>query len=212
MKQQNIISKVSLAILSGLISANAFAYGMGISSFPMPEDKKIISAEPTAILSSGGGVGLQARYTQKLNQVSSFDFGLGVSGGDRSAARVFTGYDYEILPDYGDQPRTAVKAYYENTKEFGVRKNVIGLAPTISKGFSFWGREAFPYLSVPVGISLNGNNKSYETTISANLGLSAIINASEINTEKSVTANAELIAGLKNSFTGFYFGFGYPIE
>jgi hypothetical protein len=192
-------------------SSAAFGYGMGISTFPLEEDKKVLSAEVTGIVSDGGGVGLQARYTQKLNQLSSVDAGVGISGGERSA-RLFAGYDYELFPDYDMQPRTSLKAFIENSKEFGTRRNILGIAPSVSKGFSFWGNEAFPYLSLPYGISLDGKKNQYETTLSANIGISGMISSEYLITTKPVTANAEMIIGLKDSFTAVFFGFGYPIE
>lgn len=211
MNKLNKLPRLVLASTLVLGASNAFAYGTGISSFPLEQDKKVISAEPTAILSKGGGVGLQARYTQKLNELSTIDFGLGISGGERSA-RVFAGYDYELFPDYDNQPRTSIKAFIENSKEFNVRRNIIGLAPTFSKGFSFWGHEAFPYISLPYGISLDGSDNSYKATLSSNIGVSGIIPADALGTEKPITANAEAIIGLSNSYTAVYFGFGYPIE
>lgn len=211
MKKLKGLSHLVIAATAGLSATTAFGYGSGISTFPLEVDKKIISAEPTAILSNGGGLGVQARYTQKLNDLSTFDLGLGISGGERSA-RIFAGYDYELFPDYDVQPRTSIKAFYENSKEFGLRRNIIGIAPTVSKGYSFWGQEAFPYISLPYGISLDGKENSYETTLSANIGVSGIISPDQMGTDKPITANAEAIIGLKDSFTAVYFGFGYPIE
>lgn len=211
MKNLKGLSLLTLTLTLGLGSSAAFGYGMGISTFPLEQDKKVLSAEVTGIVSDGGGLGLQARYTQKLNEVSSVDAGLGISAGERSA-RLFAGYDYELFPDYDIQPRTSLKAFIENSKEFGTRRNIIGLAPTVSKGFSFWGNEAFPYLSLPYGISLDGKRNQYETTLSANLGISGVINSDYLLTTKPVTANAEMIVGLKDSFTAIFVGFGYPLE
>lgn len=200
---------IGLTVLSGLFATNAFAYGTGISTFPLEVEKKFISAEVTGITSEGGGLGLQTRFTTKLNEKSTVDAGLGISGGERSA-RLFAGFDYEIFPDYEMQPRTSLKAFVENSKEFGVRRNIVGLAPTFSKGFSFWGHEAFPYVALPVAISLNGRANTYATTVSANLGVSGIL---PVETgSKKLTANAEANIGLKDSFTGLFFGVAYPIE
>lgn len=211
MKNLKGLSLLGLALSLSFGSSAAFGYGMGISTFPLEQDKKVLSAEATGIVSDGGGVGLQARYTQKLNEVSSVDAGVGISAGERSA-RLFAGYDYELFPDYDMQPRTSIKAFVENSKEFGTRKNILGFAPTVSKGFSFWGQEAFPYLSLPYGISLDGKRNQYETTLSANLGISGQIASEYLMVNKPVTANAEVIVGLKDSFTAVFFGFGYPIE
>ncbi len=199
----------ALAMTVGL-SQKAYAYGTGISTFPLEVESKFVSAEFTGITSSGGGMGLQTRFTQKLSQAGTIDAGLGISGGERSA-RLFAGYDYELFPDYENQPRTSIKAFVENSKEFNSRRNILGLAPTVSKGFSFWGKEAFPYLSLPYGISLDGKNNSYKTTLSANVGISGIVPA-DVGPDKQLTANAEAIVSLKNSFSGVFFGVAYPIE
>lgn len=212
MKKLKVLSALAGSIVTlSLGASNAHAYGMGISSFPLEEEKKVISTEVTGIVSNGGGVGLQARYTQKLNQDSTVDAGLGISGGERSA-RLFAGYDYQIIPDYESQPRTSLKAFIENSKEFGARRNILGLAPTVSKGFVFWDHEAFPYVSLPYGISLEGKQNSYKTTLSANIGISGVIPGDYLSSTKPITANAEAIIGLKDSFSGVFVGFGYPIE
>jgi hypothetical protein len=200
---------ISLAVLAALFSTNVFAYGTGISTFPLEVEKKFISAEVTGITSEGGGIGLQTRFTTKLNEKTTVDAGLGISGGERSA-RLFAGFDYELFPDYQMQPRTSLKAFVENSKEFNIRRNIIGFAPTFSKGFSFWEHEAFPYLAIPLGISLNGRSNTYATTVSANFGISGVL---PVQTgAKKLTANAELLVGLKDSFSGLFMGIAYPIE
>ncbi|NOT78134.1 MAG: hypothetical protein HOP07_03925 [Bacteriovoracaceae bacterium] len=211
MKNLKVLSILGLTLTLGFGSSAAFGYGMGISTFPLEAEKKVLSAEVTGIVSNGSGLGLQARYTQKINEFSAVDAGLGIAGGERSA-RLFAGYDYELFPDYENQPRTSIKAFLENSKEFGTRRNILGLAPTVSKGFSFWGQEAFPYLSLPYGISLDGTKNSYQTTISANLGITGIIPAEQIGSSRAITANAEVIVGLKDSFSAVFVGLGYPIE
>jgi hypothetical protein len=209
MKNLKVISAMALlAMTVGLSAQKAHAYGTGLSTYPLEVETKLISAEFTGITSQGGGLGMQARFTDKLTEKGTIDAGLGISGGERSA-RLFAGYDYELFPDYENQPRTSVKAFVENSKEFNARRNILGLAPSVSKGFTFWGKEAFPYLSLPYGISLNGTNNSYSTTLSANVGISGMIPA-DIGPNKQLTANAEAIIGLKDS--GVFFGVAYPIE
>lgn len=210
MKNLKVFSVMAALAMTVGIGQKAHAYGTGLSSFPLAVETKLISAEFTGITSTGGGIGMQARYTQKLSEMGTIDAGLGISGGERSA-RLFAGYDYELFPDYENQPRTSIKAFVENSKEFRDRKNILGVAPTVSKGFSFWGKEAFPYISLPYGISLNGTNNSYRTTLSANIGVSGVIPA-DVGPEKQLTANAEAIIGIKDSFSGAFVGVAYPIE
>lgn len=210
MKNFKAVSLMAVLAMTVGLSQKAHAYGTGISTFPLEVESKFVSAEFTGITSSGGGMGLQTRFTQKLSPSGTIDAGLGISGGERSA-RLFAGYDYELFPDYENQPRTSIKAFVENSKEFNSRRNILGIAPTVSKGFSFWGKEAFPYLSLPYGISLDGKNNSYKTTLSANVGISGIV-AADVGPDKQLTANAEAIVSLKNSFSGVFFGVAYPIE
>jgi hypothetical protein len=205
-----LVVLATLAVVIGINGQKAYAYGIGLSTYPLKVETKLLSAEFTGITSTGGGIGMQGRYTQKLSEHGTIDAGLGISGGERSA-RIFAGYDVELFPDYENQPRTSVKAFIENSKEFRDRRNILGIAPTFSKGFSFWEKEAFPYISFPYGISLNNNSNSYNTTLSANVGISGLI-PTEVGETKQLTANAEAIIGLKDSFSGFFMGVAYPFE
>ncbi|WP_417335349.1 hypothetical protein [Halobacteriovorax marinus] len=191
-----------------LLSTNAWSLGTGVSSFPMMTGKKLISSEVLGVTSSGGGIGAQVRYTQKISKKAVFDAGLGISGGEMSN-RFFTGVDYEIFPDYYKQPKVSVKTTMELAKEFEVSRTKLSLAPTVSKGFSFWGKEAYPYFSMPVGLSLDGDTKTYESTISANLGINGNV---PLEQYKHLQASAEIQLGLKDSFTSILVGLSYPLQ
>jgi hypothetical protein len=72
------------------------------------------------------------------------------------------------------------------------------------------GTRSFSYIALPVALSLNGRANTYATTVSANLGVSGIL---PVQTgSKKLTANAEANIGLKDSYTGVFFGVAYPIE
>lgn len=191
-----------------LMSSKAFAYGTGYSTFPMMADKKFVSAEMTGITSTGGGVGAQVRYSQKINSALLIDAGIGLSGGER-ANRIFAGADYELFPDYMNQPRISVKTSFSNASEFGVRRNILSVAPTISKGFSFWGEEAFPFISLPVGLSLDSDSKTYESIAHLGLGITGHL---PIEGYRHLTGVFEGIVGIKDSYSGLFAGVSFPIE
>ncbi len=201
------IKLISIAV-GTLLTTNAWALGTGVSSYPMMTGKKLISSEVLGVTSSGGGIGAQVRYSQKIAKKMVFDAGLGISGGEMTN-RFFTGVDYEIYPDYYKQPKVSVKTTFEMAKEFEVSRTKLSLAPTISKGFSFWGKEAYPYFSMPLGLSLDGDSKTYESTISANLGINGNVPVEEY---KHLQASAEIQLGLKDSFTSILVGLSYPIQ
>ncbi|MBT3584038.1 MAG: hypothetical protein HN509_03950 [Halobacteriovoraceae bacterium] len=191
-----------------LLSAEAYGFGTGYSSYPLAPNKRLLSAEFTGVTSVGGGVGVQGRYTQKVNKQVSVDAGLGISGGKRTS-RLFLGADYMIIPDYSKQPRISVKGTIMNAKDFGQRRNSIAFAPTISKGFSFWGTEGFPFLSLPYGVHLNSDNNSYETTLNANLGMTGNL---PIEGYRHLTGSIEGSIDLKDSYTGIFASVTFPLN
>lgn len=202
------LALASATVLGLLTPANVMAYGLGYVTYPLMPQKRIISTEFTGITSSGGGVGLQGRFTQKINERLIMDGGIGISGGQRDS-RFFVGADYEIFPDYMKQPRFSVKTTYTNAKEFNKRRSIFQIAPTISKGFSFWGHEAFPYFSLPIGANLNNDNKTYQTQINASVGISGNLPFADY---KNLLGNIEATVGVKSSYTALFMGVSYPLN
>lgn len=190
-----------------VLSSSVFAYGIGYSSYPLSQKMKMVSAEATGILSDAKGVGIQGRYTQRLSRKTIVDGGVGISGGDRTT-RLFVGADYEIFPDYRNQPRFSMKANLERAKEFEIARNNLSLSPTVSKGFSFWGREAYPFVALPVGLSLDGDSSTYKTQISAAMGISGKL---PIEGYDHLSGNIETNIDLKNSYTAFFVGVSFPL-
>jgi hypothetical protein len=203
MKRVKILSFILLAA-PGL----SYGLGTGVSNYPIVPEKKFISAEFTGITSSGGGVGFQGRYTQKINTQTIFDAGIGMSGGERSS-RLFAGVDFEIYPDYQTQPRVSVKTQLSNSKEFDVRRNTIGFAPTVSKGFSFWGHEAYPFVALPYNVSLDSDTKTYQTQANLNIGITGNLPVEGL---KHLTGTLEASVKIKDSYSGVFFGISYPIN
>lgn len=200
--------KIVLAFTSLTLSASAWAYGTGYSSFPLSVEKKLLSTEITGITSNGGGLGVQARYTQKATEELSFDAGIGMAAGERNG-RLFTNADFQIFPDYMRQPRVALRAGFEHAQEFDSTRNIFSIAPTVSKGFAFWGNEAFPFISLPIGVNLNSDSKTYDTAISVNTGINGHL---PIEGYQNLIGSAEMQVGLKDSFTAVFFGVSYPLN
>lgn len=199
--------KTWIAFLA-LMPTMVFGYGMGQSSYPMSGYDRMITGEFTGVTSTGGGVGLQARFTQNISSKWRLDAGAGLSGG-KLKNRVFIGSDYEIYPDYVRQPKVSVRSEYENAKEFGIRRHVLKVAPQVSKGFNFWGAEAFPYLATPIGLSLENDSKTFQTFAQVALGISGNI---PIEQMKKFIGTLEANIKVKDSYSGIFLGLSYPIK
>jgi hypothetical protein len=201
------MKKIFVAILA-LVSANTLAYGIGMSTSPMQEGFKSIGTEMTGITSDEGGMGLQVRYTQKVSKIMSYDVGLGISGGDRGQT-IFAATDYEIYPDYMRQPRISIRTQIERSQEFDTTNTIVSAAPTVSKGFNFWGKEAFPYVAVPFGLSLNSDTSTYETVASLNTGVTGQV---PVRGYEHLNGKLELQVGLKDSYTAVMAGLSFPMN
>lgn len=201
-------SRALLFIASLLVAPSLWAYGTGQSTFPLMEKQHMVSTEITGITSTGGGFGIQGRYTRKMNKRLVLDGGFGLSGGERTN-RFFAGADWELFPDYMNQPRISIKTSLENANEFDVRRNILTVAPTVSKGFSFWGEEAYPFVSLPFGVQLINETKQYETVANLNLG---ILGNLPFEGYRKFTASAEVTVDIKDSYTGVFLGLSYPLN
>ncbi len=197
-----------LAIIGIFAPTKVLAIGTGYITYPLAPEKRLVSTEFTGITSTGGGIGLQGRFTQKINEKITLDAGLGIGSGERDS-RFFAGADFELFPDYMKQPRVSLKTTFSNSEEFEVRRNIFTFAPTVSKGFSFWGNEAFPFFSLPLGVSLNGENSTYETIVNANAGITGNL---PIEGYEKLMGTVEATVGVKDSFTALFFGVSYPLN
>ena len=201
------MKKRILVSLLFLLSLWVQAGVVGYSTFPLVTKKHMLSASFDSVISSNGGMGLEARYTQKLNSRMIIDGGLGISGADQSGSKLFFGADYEIMPDYMEQPRVSAKFNWTNENQFGFRINRIGVAPTITKGFNFWGKEAYPFVALPIAIDFNGELKTYETVMNLTAGITGQI---PLKGYEKFTGNIEMSLNLKDSYSTLSFGVTLP--
>jgi hypothetical protein len=144
---------------------------VGISTHPLNDEAKVLSAEMTGYMSQRQEVGMGLKYTQELNPGRILD--ISASGAQNSRGLALgSGMDFELLREDVSQPRVSLKPYYQYLKYEDINQNLIGAAPTIRKGFSIEGNEFFPYLAVPTGIKINSDNQEFDYYASLTLGAS----------------------------------------
>ncbi|MEX0798230.1 MAG: hypothetical protein WD025_02230 [Bacteriovoracaceae bacterium] len=202
------MKKISLAIVALCFSAGSFAATVGLSSHPFTMNKKVITTEFNSYMSAGSGKGITAKYFQRVDGKFNVDAGFGVTDGERSN-RLFAGADYEIFPDYGRQPRVSAKTVLETMSFDGDRINTISVAPTLSKGFSFWGKEAFPFLALPLSLGLNTDEGTYQTATALSAGITGRI---PLDGYENLVGNLETNVNLRNSYTAIVMGVSMPLQ
>jgi len=200
--------KKILVLALTLVVANALANVVGISAHPFNLKRHIIQGEFNGNFSSGSGMGLQGRYMFKKSKTLSFDTGIMLSNSDRSS-RIYGGADWEIYPDHAKQPRVSIKAFIEKTDDFDIDTTSMGFAPIVSKGISISGNEAFPFISLPLRISLDPSTKRYQPVYAISTGITGRLPWKSM---KHLTGNIEANFNLKNSYTGLLFGVAYPLQ
>ncbi len=202
------MKKILSFTIAILFTTSVFAYGVGQITHPLERNGHIVSGEFTGIMSNGSGVGIQGRYTRRIKDKLRVDGGVGLGAGDRSF-RLFTGASYELYPDYAKQPKVDIKAGFEIGSEFGNTVTTLSITPIASKGLNLWGLEGYPFVALPVGVGLNGDNKTYETVYSLAAGWTGKLPIKQLD---KFTASVEMNLGLKDSYTGMFLGLAYPLK
>lgn len=195
-------------LLLALVTLSVSATTVGLSTHPFAVENKVITTEFNNYTSAGTGMGLTAKFYERVNQTLNYDVGFSVAEGIRSN-RFLAGADYELFPDYGRQPRVSLKGIFESMDFDGDRINSVGIAPTISKGFSFWGKEAFPFLALPYRVSLNNDENTYETSTAVAVGITGRL---DIGGTDKVVGNIETNFNLENSYSAIVMGLSVPLN
>ncbi|MBF0360047.1 MAG: hypothetical protein HQK49_03510 [Oligoflexia bacterium] len=205
---------ISLSLFCSLQSiiqvqeSQAAAYGMGISSFPLSPRTGTLTTEYSQFISNGSGMGLQARYTYKLSNQISLEGGVGMADSLKSK-RIFAATDIEFYPDLENMPRLSVKPFVERASEFNNTKNIIGVAPTASKGYILWGKTAYPFIALPMGAVLDSNAQAYNFRTHLALGL---VGNLPLEGHEKLIVNLEGNLNIKNSSSALYLGLSYPLH
>lgn len=179
------------------ISAESFASIVGVTTHPLKDEARVLSAEMTGYMSQRNEMGAGIRYTQ------GFDgklLDLNAAGAQDSRSMILgAGMDFEILAEDINQPRVAIKPYGQQMTFEGESATLIGAAPSIRKGFAAAGSEVFPYLALPNGVRLDDEQ---EVTFYSSLtfGASVTIPQSQERLVLSLEANKNL--GASSDYVG----------
>ena len=196
-------------ILLFLLSLPSWSLSViGHANYPLKKEDKLISLEATSSMSEGGNLGLQSRYTYKSSGRMIVDMGIGTGSGHR-AGHVFTNLEYEIYPDYIRQPKFAFQAGFRSVKEYSKRSNQFLISPLLSKGLNIGHREIFPFIALPIGVSLERNTSTYRSFANINTGLTGQL---PFRGYEHFLGTIEGSLNLRNSYSEILVGISYPMQ
>jgi hypothetical protein len=192
--------KIFLLLLIPCLSA--WASVVGISTHPLNEEGRLLSAGMTGYMSQHHEVGMGLRYTQEIIPGQIFD--MTVSGAQDSRGLVLGGgMDFEVLHEEESQPRFSLKPYYQFQKQDADKSNLLGFAPTLRKGFSISGLEFFPFLALPSGLKIDSSTDIFVYYASLTLGASMPLPVAggdkllaSIETNKNLGASSDYVGVL----------------
>jgi hypothetical protein len=136
-----------------------------------------LGIEPELVLTSGSGVGINARYTHGLTDLISVSGQIGTGTGPRRF-RAGADFDFDLFPDLPGQPGIglATRAMYVRIPTPGTTTDDVSgqlelsAIPYIHKMFANGGTSIDPFFSLPVGMSfLDGNYKMLMTGVVGSL-------------------------------------------
>ena len=154
-----------------ILSFNSFAGIVGISSHPLNDEGRVLSAEMTGYMSERNEMGMGLRYTQEVAPSRVLD--VTASGGQESRSLMMgMGMDFELLKETISQPRLSLKPYLHYQKFESESANLLGVAPMMRKGFSVNGQEFFPYLAIPAGMEIDSSSDEFDYYASMTIGAS----------------------------------------
>lgn len=174
---------------------------MGLSAHDFTKGKLFLTGEVFAKLNNdtGGGVQLQGtfRVDEKIKVNGGYAYHSGISN-----HRFFVGADYEVFPDYRDQPRVSVKGLLEAIIPKHGSRFSIGLAPVISKGIAVDDKYLYPFISLPIFRNMG----SYKSFWQMALGLGTTLNLNSefiINFEANIELkdySSSILLGISKAF------------
>lgn len=158
-------------LFSLLLSLSAYSSVVGVSSHPLNEEARVISAEMAGYMSQRKEVGMGVRYTQEVAPEKLFD--IAVAGATEARGLTAgTGLDMQLLKEELYQPRVSIKPFYQYQKFDNVRSNILGAAPMVRKGVAINSTEFFPFLALPMGMKIDSESDKFVYYSSLSFGAS----------------------------------------
>lgn len=125
----------------------------------------------TGYMSQRNEMSMGLRYSHEVDTKKLLD--VHVAGGQESRGLIMGGgLDFELLKEELYQPRVGVKPFAQFQKFESLTSNLVGVAPSIRKGFSLHGQEFFPYLAFPTGLKIDSITDEFVYYASMTFGVS----------------------------------------
>jgi hypothetical protein len=151
-----------------ILSSAAWAGVFNMPHFVSP-DRSVLGIEPEAVLTSGGGVGMNLRYTHGLSESSNLTGIVGTGSGPRGF-RLGAAMTFDVFPDAASQPGVG----------FGAQGLLVQLTqaaaleltgfPYIHKRFPASEAQRViamePFLALPIGLGLTQGSYRMITSLS----------------------------------------------
>lgn len=171
-------------------SFTAYASVVGVTTHPLSDEARVLSAEMTGYMSQRNEMGAGVRYTQGING-NLLD--VTAAGAQNSRSMIIgAGMDMEVLKEDVNQPRVSVKPYIQQMTFESASSTLSGIAPTLRKGFSAAGKEVFPFLSLPSGMKITSDEQELSFYSSLAVGASMALPQSQEKLVLSLEANKNL--------------------
>lgn len=181
-----------------VVSTQSFASIVGVTSHPLNDEARVLSAEMTGYMSQRNEMGAGVRYTQGFNG-NLLD--VSAAGGQDSRGMILgAGMDLEVLREDINQPRVSIKPYAQQVTFEGESSTLIGAAPSLRKGIATMGREIFPYLALPNGVKIESESQEFVFYSSLTFGASMALPDSQERLVISLEANKNL--GASSDYVG----------
>ena len=187
-----------LLLLFLFVSNHSYSSIVGVTTHPLKDAARVLSAEMTGYMSQRNEMGAGIRYTQ------GFDGNLldvSAAGGQDSRGMILgAGMDLEVLREDMNQPRVSVKPYAQQITFEGESSTLVGAAPSLRKGIATMGREFFPYLALPNGVKIESESQEFVFYSSLTFGASMALPDSQERLVISLEANKNL--GASSDYVG----------